>query len=391
MPERIKKSNSISQELPPLTLPTIDIADERSRHVIIAKGTPELYQGHADCELLSDGKTMFCVWSLNHGWGEPLLKRSEDAGVTWHEISVPANWNTWNKEINGKGSTLGREGRAWLPMIHLLRDSVGCERLFIFDRGREYMQIQAVSEDQGLTWTPMCHNGLHGIEPSMNIIASRDGQKLMMWNSNWANGIFQAESFDGGLTWHNERLVVDNSKFPGAQWIEPGVIRSPDESCLLMLIRDFKKGYNSVFSVSDNDGKTWSPLKRLTPELTGDRHCPFYALDGRLIVLMRDTLLNGSSPTQGHFIAWIGTWEDIIAGQPGQYRVKLLHDHPDGGDCGYSSAKILPDGTIVATTYIRYMPGAEYHSVVSTRFKLEELDQRLSSRQRLLTPLKADL
>jgi hypothetical protein len=34
----------------------------------------------------------------------------------------------------------------------------------------------------------------------------------------------------------------------------------------------------------------------------------------------------------------------------------------------------LPDGTIVATTYIKYQPGNNKHSVVSTRFKLSETD-----------------
>ncbi|MBI9018452.1 MAG: exo-alpha-sialidase [Phycisphaerae bacterium] len=37
--------------------------------------------------------------------------------------------------------------------------------------------------------------------------------------------------------------------------------------------------------------------------------------------------------------------------------------------------EILPDGTIIATTYIKYKPGKEKHSVVSVRFKLEETDE----------------
>jgi hypothetical protein len=37
----------------------------------------------------------------------------------------------------------------------------------------------------------------------------------------------------------------------------------------------------------------------------------------------------------------------------------------------------LPDGTIVATTYIKYRPGNEKHSVVSTRFTIAEIDKML--------------
>jgi predicted 3-demethylubiquinone-9 3-methyltransferase (glyoxalase superfamily) len=36
--------------------------------------------------------------------------------------------------------------------------------------------------------------------------------------------------------------------------------------------------------------------------------------------------------------------------------------------------ELLPDGTIVATTYVQYRPGEEKNSVVSARFKLSETD-----------------
>ncbi|MBB3207230.1 hypothetical protein FHS27_003049 [Rhodopirellula rubra] len=54
--------------------------------------------------------------------------------------------------------------------------------------------------------------------------------------------------------------------------------------------------------------------------------------------------------------------------------MKLLHSHA-GNDCGYPGVEQLNDGTIVATTYIKYRPGADKHSIVSTRFNLAEIDQ----------------
>ena len=99
--------------------------------------------------------------------------------------------------------------------------------------------------------------------------------------------------------------------------------------------------------------------------------------DGRLVVAFRDQAIE--SPTRGHFVAWVGTYADILAGRPGQYRIKLLHSHA-GGDCGYPGVEVLSDGTIVATTYIKYRPGPEKHSVVCTRFRLEETD-RLAAAQ----------
>jgi sialidase-1 len=96
-----------------------------------------------------------------------------------------------------------------------------------------------------------------------------------------------------------------------------------------------------------------------------------YTKDGRLVIAFRDMALN--SPTAGHFVAWVGTYDDIKKGKPGEYRIKLLHSYA-GRDCGYPGMEILPDGTIVATTYIKYWNGQRKHSVVSTRFQIDELD-----------------
>jgi hypothetical protein len=69
----------------------------------------------------------------------------------------------------------------------------------------------------------------------------------------------------------------------------------------------------------------------------------------------------------------VGRYEDILAGKPGQYRVKLLHSHA-GPDCAYPSVHLLPNGDFFAATYIKYREGPEMHSVVSVRFKLAETD-----------------
>jgi hypothetical protein len=79
------------------------------------------------------------------------------------------------------------------------------------------------------------------------------------------------------------------------------------------------------------------------------------------------------SPTKGHFVGWVGTCDDILQQREGQYRLKLLHNYA-GNDCGYPGLELLPDGTFVATTYIKHWPDKRKHSVVSTRFKLAELE-----------------
>jgi hypothetical protein len=110
--------------------------------------------------------------------------------------------------------------------------------------------------------------------------------------------------------------------------------------------------------------------------LSGDRHIGVALPDGRWIFAFRDQA--PQSPTKGHFVAWVGRYEEIRAGKGGDYRIKLLHSHAERvGDCGYPGVELLPDGTLVATTYVKYRPGPEKHSVVSTRFRIEETDARV--------------
>jgi hypothetical protein len=141
---------------------------------------------------------------------------------------------------------------------------------------------------------------------------------------------------------------------------------------LLALLRENDKR-EALYITSEDEGRTWSREKKLPPGLYGDRHVARYAKDGRLVVVMRDTGGNYGSPTSTHFIAWVGQFEDIASGRDGQYRVKLMHSYK-GGDNGYPGLELLPDGTFVATTYIKYREGPEKNSVISTRFTLDETD-----------------
>ena len=49
-------------------------------------------------------------------------------------------------------------------------------------------------------------------------------------------------------------------------------------------------------------------------------------------------------------------------------------------DPGNHGVERLPDGTILATTYLKYAEGEALHSVVGVRFDLKELDGRLNAR-----------
>lgn len=352
-----------------ISLPIVDLSGETHRQTVVAPGTTETYQGHTDTVLLPDGKTMFTAWTVGHARHVGPLARSSDGGRTWSGIpDVPKSWWTTSNT----------------PTIHRLVDPKGVARLIVFaggldwDRGGKapYPMHQAVSADEGKTWSEMTPNGVEGEVPPKSVVPFDGGTRLVMW-TDLPGFVVQSESMDGGLSWGATRPVL---RVPD-RWSQPAVIRSPDGKMLLMLLRENSRKHNSLFSVSTDEARTWSEPRELPAELTGDRHQLRYAPDGRLVVVMRD--MAKTSSLYGHYVAWVGRFENIVQRDPGQYRVKLLHnfmrngsDLPGTGnfDCGYSDLELLPNGTFVATTYIKYQPGPEKHSVVNVRFQLTETD-----------------
>ena len=105
--------------------------------------------------------------------------------------------------------------------------------------------------------------------------------------------------------------------------------------------------------------------------------------DGRWVVAFRDRALGSS--TYGQYVAWVGSYDDLRNGRPGQYRIHLMKSWSGTqyggwkGDTGYSGVELLPDGTILCTTYIKLFPDDRLQSVACTRFRIEETD-RLAGR-----------
>ena len=347
------------------TIPTIDLAQETDRQVIIDR-EPGQYLGHPTTVLLNDNRTMIAVYPKGHGRGAVVMKRSTDAGLTWSErLPVPENWET-SLEV---------------PTIYRVIDPEGVERLIMFSG--LYPIRMAVSEDDGKSWTPLEPIGdFGGIVAMASVIRLKDGSYMALFHargeyirkggdksSKEVPTVYRTLSRDGGLTWSEPEIVT---KHPTAHLCEPGAVRSPDGDQIALLLRENSRQYNSMVVFSNDEGETWTEPAELPGSLTGDRHVCRYAPDGRLVVVFRDT--THVSPTKGDFVAWIGTYDDIVHGREGQYRVRLL-DNKKGADTGYAGLELLPDGTFITTTYCHLIEG-EPPMVVSVRFSLKEIDAR---------------
>jgi hypothetical protein len=355
-----------AQEFSP-NLPILDISQEKERHTIIAAGTPDVYQGHPTSLLMPDGRTIFVVWCINHGGFAGPMARSGDGGKTWVRLddTLPPGFAQHKN----------------CPSIYRLVAADGIERLWVFTA--QPLMPRILSEDGGQTWKEIEPLGFPNVMTFSSVVeknpGKQDGKYIGLYHRainiegkemNEENNtirslqVMQTETADAGLTWSEPRMVCAvTDKRP----CEPFAFWSPDNKEICCLMRENTHKGNSLMMFSTDHGATWSQAVETPWGLTGDRHWGVYTQEGRLVVVFRDQAVN--SPTKGHFVGWVGTYDDIRNGHPGQFRVKLLHSHA-GGDCGYPGIQMLPDGSIFALTYIKYALDENKHSVVGTRFKL---------------------
>ncbi len=347
------------------TIPIIDLSDQSSRQVVIDREEGQ-YLGHPTTVLLEDGQTILCVYPKGHGRGGIVYKRSRDGGKTWSaRLPTPASWAT-SREV---------------PTIHRVVDSSGTKRLIVWSG--LYPARVASSEDDGDSWSELKTAGQWGGIVVMGFVEplKKPGCYLAMFHDDGrfissapqvskpvVFTLYKTFSTDGGLTWsHPESVQQDTA----VHLCEPGCIRSPDGKQLAVLLRENSRRHNSHVIFSDDEGTTWTQPRELPGSLTGDRHTGVYGPDGRLFISFRDTTLE--SPTKGDWVAWVGTYEDIVDGREGQYRVRLKKNYK-GADCAYPGVLSMPDGSIVTTTYGHWDAGSQPY-ILSVRLTLKELDQ----------------
>jgi hypothetical protein len=345
------------------TVPLIDLASQRERQTVVDREKGQ-YLGHPTTVLLEDGRTMIIVYPKGHGQGAIVMKRSTDGGISWSDrLPTPANWATSLET----------------PTIHRVVDPQGRKRLILFSG--LYPIRMARSQDDGRTWTPLEPIGDFGgivAMSSVELLKNGDYMALFHDDGRFLRGegkvtkfrVYKTISHDGGLTWEPPEVIAEH---PDAHLCEPGLIRSPDGKQIAVLLRENSRKFNSFVIFSDDEGRTWTAPRELPGSLTGDRHVGKYAPDGRLFISFRD--MTRVSPTKGDWVGWVGTYDDIVAGREGRYRVRLM-DNTKGVDCAYPGVEVLPEGTFVVTTYGHWTEGEPAY-VVSVRFKLSELDDCL--------------
>lgn len=343
--------------------------DGRLEGLVVVDREPGQYLGHPTTCLLEDGKTILCVYPKGHGRGAIVYKRSRDGGLTWSErLPTPPNWQT-SREV---------------PTLHRVVGPDGVRRVIMFSG--LYPARMAVSEDDGNSWSELKPVGKWGGIVVMGSVIGlntgpghymglfHDDGRFISANSQQKNPVeftlYKTLSVDGGLNWSSPRVIHRST---AKHICEPGAVRSPDGSRIAVLLRENSRRHNSQIIFSDDEGETWTEPVDLPDPLNGDRHTAKYLPDGRLFISYRCRLPAGkSSPYSGDWVAWVGTWDDLVNGNDGQYLIRLKDNKKDA-DCAYPGVEVLPDGTIVTTTYGHWDQG-ESPYIICRRVTPEALD-----------------
>lgn len=157
------------------------------------------------------------------------------------------------------------------------------------------------------------------------------------------------------------------------------------------------KPVNSLMSVSKDEGKTWSEPRELPVAINGERHQPVQLADGRIFMTFRSInrasdnmtekvehngMGKGAWYSEG-WVAWVGTYDDLLNGREGQYRIKLQHTYLNGqtgpalsanGDVGYCGNVLMANGKIMTSTYGRFEKDTTKTIVVSKVIDMAQVD-----------------
>ncbi len=386
---RVNKTLSLHSAIPEYEYPT--------ENQIVVDREEGQYLGQPDLVMLDDERTIITVYPMNHGLGATLMRKSTDGGETWTEriIGTPTSW----------------ESSQETPTIYKLNFTDGSQKLIIITgcpgTWGDYTTgwNTSISDDEGETWTEYRH--FYTGQPTIVAMASliqlkdEDGNYIDKWM-----GVFH----DGNYVNYKTYLTFDEDG--NDQWSEPvpylsewrsvessyqicevGMFRSPDGSRIIALARSQSHLNLSTMFYSDDEGETWSKPRDISASLLGERHKAVYdPTTGQYFITFREIILdynNDGAVTSGdwragEWYAWVGTYEQLMSGGDGNYRICLANDYTPttySGDTGYAGLCITEDGTIFTDSYGNFDPEDTSNKtfIIGVKFRLAEIEQAMST------------
>lgn len=333
------------------------------------------YLGQPDLVRTSTNR-LITSYPQGHGKGPLVMQISDDNGATWtKKTDIPKSW----------------AGSQETPTLYVLNMADGRERIMLITAcpgwgqdsdGNWYGFNTSYSDDNGNTWTEYKHwySTLEGNIENHAIVAMASLIHLKDENGNYIDewmGVFHDYqyrnyktilSFDknGNEQWSMPERYLDKYRVieEKNQMCEIGMFRSPDGKRIVGLARSQSHNNPATLIYSDDEGKTWSEPMDLPGSLAGERHKAVYdPISGRLVITFREIQydLNNNNKFDGandwtcnDWGAWVGTYEDLMNQNPGDYRIRIEEDWAQStksGDTGYAGLVVLEDGTFIMDSY----------------------------------------
>lgn len=282
------------------------------------------YLGQPDTILLDDDKTLLTVYPKGHGFGEALLSKSTDGGLTW-EKRVPVN-ETWKNSEE-------------TPTIYKLNFTDGTQKLMSISGGPAWHGSSftgfktSISNDNGETWGDYkeWNTGIKTIVAMASLIQLKDedGNYIDKWM-----GVFH----DYGYVNYKTYLTFDENG--NEQWSDP-----------VPYLSDYRN-LESTYQICEV-GMFRSP-------------------DGNRIVAL--------ARSQSH------KHTSTIFYSDDEYRIRLGKDYTNSakaGDCGYAGNVVMSDGTFFLNAYGNFDTNTNNNTyIMGVRFKLAEIDNALGKIKR---------
>lgn len=335
-----------------------------------APHTERQYLGQPDMVVLDDDQTLITVYPVGHGKGKLVMQVSKDAGESWSEKEdLPKSWQeSWET-----------------PVIYKLDFKNGDQKLIVISARPNWHGNPnggwdaSISVDEGISWTEWetYHQKLPNGQENWSIVAMSSLIRLKDENGEWEDrwlGIYHDSDFvnyktyltfdeEGNQEWTAPEPYLEDYRITErlTRLCEVCLFRSPDGETITALGRTNSHEHGSLIYHSHDEGETWTKPEILPYSLFGERHKAVYVPGtDKLAVTFRaiEPLENDKGEVvdwrASDWSMWVGTYEDLLHGEPGEALIVLAKDYTrfgKGGDTGYAGLVALADGTLVTDSY----------------------------------------
>lgn len=369
----------------------------------------EDYLAHPDSILLNNGNIL-TFYPDGHGRGAILNSLSYDNGITWNQeaISTPHSWKKSEET----------------PTVYRLNFINGQEKLILISANPKWPGYLtgdgfnvSISEDDGESFTDFkkyygrdSDNHLSPIVAMSSLTRLKENEEFV---DKWM-GLFHDHRFinyktiltfdqSGEMNWSvpEPYFALYRKIEKQTMMCEVEIIRSDNGlgNQLCLISRSNSKKHNSLISFSNDEGESWSQPIETVSSLSGERHKAQY-VNGRLFITFRSIERDNAMVKKYRekvtdnwysegWVAWVGTYNDLVENNAGEYRIRLAHTYikgqsepqlPANADTGYAGVVMLSDNTLVVTSYGTFGElknngkGLKTY-IISKRIRLEDVDR----------------